>query len=382
MIADLAYTFDGPKDAPILVLLNSLGTSGDVWQWQLGPLAEQFRVLRIDTRGHGRSAPSPHSQTTIDDLGRDVLAVLDKLGLGRVNIAGISLGGMTAIWLAIHHPDRIRRLALLCTSAHPGNTTSWNARASTVRAAGMAAILDAVVPGWITPALAKRDPALIQFLRDQLASPDAESYAQCCDLLSNLDLRDDLERITAPTLIIAAAGDRALPLEHQQRIAAAIAGSRLEVVEPAAHIPLVEQAGVVSSLLLEHFRGGATLAAGFATRRAVLGDAHVDAAIAKTSPLTEDFQEFITRYAWGDVWTRPDLSHRDRSIATLAALVSLGAEGEIAMHVRAAMHNGLTPDEIAEVLLHTAVYAGLPRANRAFAIAQQTLTDLDNAEEP
>jgi 3-oxoadipate enol-lactonase/4-carboxymuconolactone decarboxylase len=125
--------------------------------------------------------------------------------------------------------------------------------------------------------------------------------------------------------------------------------------------------------LLDHFRGGATLARGFATRRAVLGDEHVDRAIEATTGCTAPFQEFITRYAWGDVWSRRELALRDRSIATLASLVALGAEDELAMHIRAAQRNGLTSEEIFEVLLHTALYAGLPRANRAIAIARDVL---------
>ncbi len=116
---------------------------------------------------------------------------------------------------------------------------------------------------------------------------------------------------------------------------------------------------------------------GMRTRRAVLGDAHVDRAVAGTTDLTEAFQDFITRYAWGEVWTRPGLDRRMRSVATLTALVSLRAENEIAMHVRGAITNGLTPAEIAEVILHTAVYAGVPAANAAFAIAQRTLAEMD-----
>ena len=119
---------------------------------------------------------------------------------------------------------------------------------------------------------------------------------------------------------------------------------------------------------------------GMTVRRGVLGDAHVDRAVANTTDLTEPFQEFITRYAWGDVWARPGLDRRTRSIVTLAALTALAAENEIAMHVRAAITNGLTPAEISEVLLHTAIYAGLPKANAAFAIAQKTLAEMDVAE--
>jgi 4-carboxymuconolactone decarboxylase len=117
---------------------------------------------------------------------------------------------------------------------------------------------------------------------------------------------------------------------------------------------------------------------GMKTRREVLGDEHVDRAVANTTPLTEPFQDFITRYAWGDVWSRPGLDRKTRSCITLAALVSLRAENEIAMHVRAALRNGLTPEEIAEVILHTAVYAGVPAANAAFAIAKEVLEGIED----
>lgn len=120
--------------------------------------------------------------------------------------------------------------------------------------------------------------------------------------------------------------------------------------------------------------------AGMEVRRAVLGDAHVDRAVANTTPFTAPFQEFITRYAWGSVWTRPGLDRRARSMITLTALTALGRENEIAMHVRAALRNGLTAEEIGEVLLHTAVYAGVPAANAAFAIAQRVLDEESAAD--
>ncbi len=382
MIVELAGEEQGPADAPVLVLLNSLGTSTAMWDAQLGALAEQFRVVRIDARGHGRSpAASPGQPCTVADLGREVLAVLDRLDLGRVHLAGVSIGGMTAMWLAIHHPERVARLALLCTSAFPGRPESWHERAATVRSSGTAAIADAVVGNWITPGLAQRDPRLMESLRAMLTSTDVESYAQCCEALAVLDLREELSRIAAPTLVIAGADDQALPPEHARAIAAGIADARLEELAPAAHIAPVEQAGPVTRLLLDHFTGGASVAAGFRTRRAVLGAAHVEKSIANTTEFTAPFQDFLTRYAWGEVWSRPGLARRERSIATLAALVALGAEHELAMHVRAAVRNGLSPAEIAEVLLHTALYAGLPRANRAFAIAQQVLNETDTAEE-
>ncbi len=373
-VMSLSWREDGPPDAPALVLLNSVGSTTEMWTPLLAALAEQFRVLRIDWRGHGRSAPSPTgTPCEIADLGAGVLAVLDELRLERVHVAGLSLGGMTGMWLAIHRPQRIARLALLSTSAYLQPVPGYLDRAAVVRAGGMAAVVDAVVARWITPDLAGRDPELEASLKGIVASIDPESYAQCCEAIGTMDQRAELGRIAAPTLCIAGAQDPATPPEHLQLIVDGVAGARLEILDHAAHVLSFEQPGRVAQLLLEHFRGGATRDAGNASRRAVLGDEHVDRAVAGTTAFTAAFQDFITRYAWGDVWTRPGLGRRERSIATLAALVTLGAEHELAMHVRAALRNGLSAEEIGEVLLHTAVYAGLPRANRAVAIANEVL---------
>ncbi len=365
---------DGPAGAPPLVLLNSLGSSTEMWTPCVGPLAEQFQVIRIDTRGHGSSAPSPDQAVSIADLGEDVVETLDGLGLGRVDLAGLSLGGMVGMWLAIHRPGRIRRLALLCTSAHLV-PQPWLDRAATVRADGLASIAAAVVGRWVTPELAERDPDLVTELQAMLTASDAESYAQCCEAIAAMDQQPDLARIAAPTLVIGASGDLPTPPEHQRTIVTAVPGARLEILDDTAHIGTVEQPARVAALLLGHFGGGSRLDAGYAMRRAVLGDEHVDAAIAATTAQTADFQEFLTRYAWGEVWTRPGLGPRERSIATLAALVTLGAEHEIGLHVRGALRNGLSTEEIIEVLLHTAIYAGVPRANRAFAVARELLAE-------
>jgi 3-oxoadipate enol-lactonase/4-carboxymuconolactone decarboxylase len=368
---------DGPADAPPLVLLNSVGTTTDMWDPVLFALAEQFRVIRIDHPGHGRSPAPPAGQScTVADIAKDVLAVLDHLDVERASFAGVSLGGMTAMHIAGHHPERVARLAAICTSAYLPPAEGWHERAATVRRDGMAAIAETVLARWITADLARRDPDLVTRLRAMLTSVDPEGYAQCCEAIGAMDLRADLARIAAPTLVLTGDHDPITPADgHGDVIAAAVPGARLVVVDHAAHVPTYEQAGRVAALLLEHMNGGASLERGFATRRAVLGDEPVDRAIAATTSRTVDFQHFLTRYAWGDVWSRPELARRDRSIATLAALITLGAEHELAMHVRAARRNGLTDEQIVEVVLHTALYAGLPRANRAMAITRDVLDE-------
>jgi 3-oxoadipate enol-lactonase len=245
---------DGPAGAPALVLANSLGATVDMWEPQLPALTERFRVVRFDTRGHGRSAV-PHGPYTIGDLGGDVLALLDELGVARAHFCGLSLGGMVGIWLAAHAPERIGRLVLCCTSARPGAPESWAHRAATVRAEGTAAIADLVVSRWLTPEYAHRRPDLVARLRAMLAGTPAEGYASCCGVIETLDLTAALPRITAPTLVLHGADDPAIVPSHGADVAAAVPGARLTLVRDAAHLANVEQVDVVTALIVDHLEG-------------------------------------------------------------------------------------------------------------------------------
>ena len=368
---------DGPADAPVVLLAGSLGSSLEMWDPQVAALSARFRVVRYDARGHGRS-PVPPGPYVIDDLVDDAVALLDRLGVERAHVVGLSLGGMTAMRLAAREPDRVDRIALLCTSAKFASPEPWAERATTVRAQGTAAIADAVVARWFTDRLREQSPALVERMRDMVASTPAEGYASCCAAIETMDLRADLGRISAPVLAIAGADDPATPPEHLAAIVDAVPGARLLVLPQAAHLANVEQSVAVDAALLAHLdpAGVPPAERGMQVRRAVLGDAHVDRAVAGTTPLTAPFQDLITRYAWGDVWSRPGLDRRTRSMLTLALLTALGHEHELRMHVRAAVTNGVTAQEVGEVLLHTAVYAGVPASNRALAVAQEVLRDL------
>ena len=368
---------EGPADAPVVLLLGSLGSTLEMWDPQVAPLAERFRVVRCDARGHGRS-PVPPGPYRLDDLVDDAVALLDRLGVARAHVVGLSLGGMTAMRLAARQPERVDRLALLCTSAQFADPGSWTARAATVRAGGTGAVADAVVQRWFTPAARAADPELVERWRSVVASSPAEGYASCFEAIAGLALVPDLARIAAPTLVLAGADDPATPPDHLRAIADAVPGARLVVLPQAAHLANLEQPVAVTALLQAHLDPAATTPyeRGMQVRRSVLGDAHVDRATARTTDLTRPFQDFITRTAWGEVWSRPGLDRRTRSMLTLALLAALGHERELGLHVRAAVTNGLTVDEIGEVLLHTAVYAGVPASNTALAVAQQVLTDL------
>ncbi|GIJ76260.1 3-oxoadipate enol-lactonase [Micromonospora phaseoli] len=252
MTAGLHAVVDGPPEGPVLVLGSSLGTTGAMWQPQVPALAARLRVIRYDHLGHGGS-PVPPGPYTIDLLGRKVLRLLDDLGVGRVHYAGLSLGGMVGMWLAAHAPERIDRLALLCTSASLGPADGWRARAATVRAGRLDTIADTIVERWFTPGFAAAHPETVAAYRDLLTAVPTAGYAACCEAIAGMDLRADLAAVRAPTLVIGAADDLATPPVHAAAIAERIPSARLAVLDGAAHLANVEQPEAVTRLLTAHF---------------------------------------------------------------------------------------------------------------------------------
>lgn len=248
----LNYLIDGPDDAPTLVLGPSLGTTVRLWDAQVAELAARFRVIRYDHRGHGGS-PVPPGPYRLADLGEDVIGLLDRLGITRTHVAGLSLGGMVAMWLAAHAPERVDRLGLVCTSARLGPPEMWAARAATVRTNGMAAIADAVVARWLPAEFAAREPDTLERLRGMLTATPPEGYASCCEAIGSMDLQPDLDRIKAETLVIAGLEDAATPPSHAQRIATGIPRARLALVAGAAHLANVSRPDLVAQLMIEFF---------------------------------------------------------------------------------------------------------------------------------
>jgi len=359
----LDHRLDGPLHGVPLILGPSLGTSARVWERQMRALTRRHRVLRFDLPGHGGSEPDPGADT-VARLADLVADLADAQGWETFHYAGISLGGAIGATLAASRPDRVASLALVCSSASFGPAEPWLERAALVGSQGMAPLVAASPARWFA---GDGDARLVAALADV----DPASYAACCTALARYDLREHLGHITAPTLVIAGRADAATPPAHARELADGIAGATLMEIPRAGHLATVDQPDAVVHALLDHL--GETTAEGMKVRRAVLGDDHVDRAAARTTDLTVDFQDFITRYAWGEIWTRPGLDRRTRSCITITALVARGHHDELAMHIRAALTNGLTPDEIKEVLLQTAVYCGVPAANTAYSIAQRVL---------
>lgn len=367
----LHHRVEGPSSAPVLILGPSLGTSTALWDAVAPELSVTHRVVRWDLPGHGGSpAALIGPGATVADLAGLVLALADALGAERFSYAGVSLGGAVGLHLAAQHPERVERLAVLCSSAHFGGSEMWKERAATVRREGLAALAETADARWFTPGFTV--PALV----DDHRKADPDAYAACCDALAAFDLRDRLAAITAPTLLVAGREDPATPPAHLREIADVVPGAALTELAGASHLAPAEQPGAVLAALRGHFTDGCAKR-GMEVRRQVLGDAHVDRAQARQTDFTARFQDFISRYAWGEIWTDTTLSRRERSLITLTALVAHGHLEELALHVRAARRNGLSPDEIGAVLLQTAVYCGVPAANAAFSVAQRVLAEED-----
>jgi 3-oxoadipate enol-lactonase/4-carboxymuconolactone decarboxylase len=391
----------GP-DRPLLLVGPSLGTSAAaLWGRAAALLADRFRVVGWELPGHGGSPP-PTGPVAIADLAAGVLALA---GPGRFHYAGDSVGGAVGLQLLLDHPDRVAAATLLCTGARIGTPQSWRERAELVRAGGTAALLDGALERWFAPGFAAREPAAAALLLQALRDADPTGYVRVCAALGAFDLTDRLSEVTAPVLVVAGAHDRVAPVGTGRELAAGLPAASLVILDDVAHQAPLEAPEIVAALIggqlgpapaglapaepasvepasvepasAESASVDPVHAAGMAVRRAVLGDAYVDGVTAAGGAFTADFQDLVTRYAWGSVWTRPGLDRRSRSLVTLTALVAGGHHEELALHVRAARTNGLTAEEIKEVLVQTAIYCGVPAANTAFRIAARVLSELD-----
>lgn len=246
--AQFNYRFEGPEDAPMLVLSNSLGTSYDMWAPQMAAFSSRFRVLRYDSRGHGQSAVTP-GPYTIEQLGRDVVALLDALDIERAHFCGLSKGGMVGMWLGVNAPRRIDRLVLCNTAAKIGTAELWNARIDAVRSGGMAAVADAVVERWFTEGFRTRDPAAVDRVRQMLLDTPPEGYAASCAAVRDMDQRASIANISRPTLVVAGTHDGATPAVETRQIAESVPRARYVELD-ASHLSNVEQASRFSEAVL------------------------------------------------------------------------------------------------------------------------------------
>jgi 3-oxoadipate enol-lactonase/4-carboxymuconolactone decarboxylase len=371
-----SYNVDGPPGAPLLVVSNSLGTTAEMWAPQMPALTARFRVLRYEHRGHG-GTPAPPGPYRIEELGADVVDLLDHLGETRASMLGLSLGGMVALWVAANHPERVDRLALTCTAPHLPPAEGWAERAAHVREHGVLSLYEATLGRWFVPGYADEHPDVASTVHAMLGAADAEGYAGCCEAIGAMDQRLSLALVTAPTVVIAGADDPVTPPAGGLELASGIAGASLVVLANASHLANIASPERYTAAVVDHLTGGTVGERGARTRRQVLGDAYVDRSATPADAFGAPFSDLIIRYAWGDIWTRPGLDRPTRSAITVAMLVALGRFDELALHVRGARRNGLSADQIREILLQTAIYCGVPAARNAFAVATDTLAQID-----
>ena len=249
---------DGPADAPVLVFSNSLGTTLDMWDAQAQHFAQTHRVLRYDTRGHGGSVVSP-GPYSLEQLGGDVLALLDALGIAKASFCGISMGGITGLWLGVHAGERLNHLVVCNSAAKIGTAEGWQVRAALVREKGTAAMaeLAASSPGrWFTEPFIAAQPARVATAQGWIAGIAPEGYAACCDALAQADLREAIAAIRVPTLLIAGASDPVTTVADAQAMQRAIAGARLAEV-PASHLSNLEAPAAFDDALAAFLATGA-----------------------------------------------------------------------------------------------------------------------------
>lgn len=417
----LQYRFDGPEDAPVLILGPSLGTTWHMWDRQVPELTKQWRVFRFDLPGHG-GAPA-HPAASVADLAARLLTTLESHGVQRFGYAGCALGGAVGIELALRRPERVASLVLIAASPRFGTADEFRQRGVVVRTNGLDPIARSAPERWFTGGFAAAQPAITEWAVQMVRTTDPGCYIAACEALATFDARAELGSVGVPTLVLAGSEDQITGPAEARTLVAGIPDARLAVVPGASHLVPVEQPAAVTDLLVRHFAtawqplhepptGQVALPAapvqpavavvpapagpvaeiapaavpqqegrldpyeaGLKVQRDVLGDAHVDRVLAGTDDFSGDFQEVVTRYAWGEIWNRPGLERRMRSCVALTALVAGGHLEDLAVHTRAALRNGLTPAEIKEVLLQAAVYCGVPAANSAFRIAQQVVRE-------
>jgi 3-oxoadipate enol-lactonase / 4-carboxymuconolactone decarboxylase len=367
------FRLQGNAGRPVLILSHSIGTDHAMWDPQVADLLPHFQILRYDTRGHGAS-DAPDGEYSVALLGADVLGLADALGISQFAFCGLSMGGAIGQWVAAQAPERVTHLVLANTSPQFTPRANWEARITAVLKVGMPAIVDVVMPRLFLPdTLVKQNPHAAS-IRSVLSGTNAAGYLGCCAALRDMDHGDLLRQIHAPTLVISGDHDVSTPWSgHGERLAREIPGAKTLHLA-AAHLSNIERPRSFTTALLEfllpQLSGNVnTLPIGCEVRRAVLGDTHVDKAIAATTEFTREFQELITRYAWGTIWSRPELNWRTRRLLVLAITASMGRWEEFALHVRAGLATDLELCDLKEVLLQTAVYAGVPAANTGFQIA-------------
>ncbi|CAD5248099.1 MULTISPECIES: alpha/beta fold hydrolase [Halomonadaceae] len=374
----VAYRLLGAEVNPLVVLAHPLGMSQAVWDDVIPALLPRYRVLTWDLPGHGASQAVSGEQITPADLAAEALALVELAGAQRFHFAGTSIGGVVGQQLIAEHSDRLFSVTLTNTGAVIGNPDLWNTRAGRVRQESLAAMSEEIVPRWFAPAAFEASPALKAGWCTQMGRGDDESYAQLCEMLGRDTFTGKLSGKSTKVQLFGGSEDMATPPATLEALAAELDGAPLEIFDGVGHVPAVEAPALFAQKLLavlatdlgDVANHGVAYATGLETRKQVLGEEHVARSTANANSLDAPFQQMITRLAWGELWSNDDLTRRERSMITTGILATLGRE-ELTLHLKTAKRIGLTEAELRQVLMHVAIYGGVPAANHAFALAKE-----------
>ena len=369
------YLLEGTPNSPVLVFSNSLGADYTMWDDLVPALLPYFRVLRYDTRGHGKSEVTD-DEYSIAQLAHDVIDLADSLGIEKFAFCGLSMGGLIGQHLGIHFGHRLTHLVLSNTAAKIGEDQRWNERINRIATEGTASMASETMHRWFSEAFVREFPDRIQQMQVIFsASPDV-GYCACCAAIRDADYRTEVSQITTPALVITGELDPLTTVADARYLTDHISASQLLVVPQTKHLSATESPSFYTENLINFLVGTSSAERGMHIRRTVLGHEHVDKANQKINEFNGDFQEFITKYAWGEIWARPGLSKPNRSLITLSLLIALNRKDEFRMHVKAALNNGLSKKEIKELIMHSALYCGLPAANEAIHTAEEVFNQL------
>lgn len=374
----VAYRLLGIEANPLVVLAHPLGMSQAVWDDIIPVLLPRYRVLTWDLPGHGASQAVSGAQVTPADLAAEALALAECSGAARFHFVGTSIGGVIGQQLIAEHSDRLLSATLTNTGAVIGNSELWNTRAGRVRQEGLAAMSQEIVPRWFAPKAFEASPALKAGWCIQMGRGDDESYAQLCEMLGRETFTGKLFNKNVKVQLLGGSEDLATPPETLEALSAELDGAPLKIFDGVGHVPSVEAPqllaekllGVLATDLGDVANHGVAYATGLETRKQVLGEEHVARSTANANSLDTPFQQMITRLAWGELWSNEDLTRRERSMITTGILAALGRE-ELTLHLKTAKRIGLTEAELRQVIMHVAIYGGVPAANHAFALAKE-----------
>lgn len=369
------YQLEGTPNSPVLIFSNSLGANYHMWDDLVPHLLPYFQVLRYDTRGHGHSTATD-GEYSIELLAKDVIQLADDLGIQKFAFCGLSMGGLIGQYLGIHYGSRLTHLILSNTGAKIGDEARWTERAEKIAEAGTGALADEFMQRWFSDDFIATQKSKIAEMKAMVNRSSDAGYISCCAAIRDADFRKDLPKILVPTLVITGDEDPVTNVEQAEYLADNIPNSHMYVMIQTKHLCATEKPEEYADKLVDFIVGTSKEERGMHIRRTVLGNAHVDKANSKKNAFNTDFQEFITEYAWGDIWSRPGMNKTDRSKITIAMLIALNRKDELKMHIRAAFNNGLTKDYIKEIIMQASIYCGLPAANEAIHLAEEVFLSL------